>query len=351
MNRSRPTATAVVGAFGRDTTLAGLVIAAVIAIVSFAPAPDANRLSGDSHDLSHVLIFGLLGLVLSRTLRRWTPRRPGRSIVASVSLAAGFVFGVGTEYAQGFLGGTPSWSDVARDMLGCAVGSSAAFALEGGVSASARRALWAAVLAGIGIGAAPLAGTILDYRARAAMFPVLLAPGAPRGMAFVASFEGDASVEALPPALRPIDAPAAGAEPDAAASRPGSARGAGSAIRAIRVPLDRGRWPGVTLEEPVPDWRGWRAFVVELANPDDQPVEIQVRVNDRLHDNRFEDRFTIGIALPPRSRGRFEFPLADIERAPAGRPMDLAEISKVIVHHVGPAPDRSFFVERLSLSR
>jgi len=127
----------------RDGLLAALVTAIVTAIVAFAPAPEANRFDGDTHDLAHVLIFGVLGLVLSRLLRRITPRRPSRIAVAVVSLGAGLVFGAASEYAQGLLGGVPSWGDVARDMLGCAVGSCAAFALEPGATLAARRIFFA----------------------------------------------------------------------------------------------------------------------------------------------------------------------------------------------------------------
>ena len=261
-------------------------------------------------------------------------------VVTLVSLAAGLLFGAGTEYAQGFLGGTPSWGDVARDMLGSAVGSSLAFALEPTVTRAARRGLWVAALFGVVAGGWPLANTLLDYRVRNALFPVLLDPAEPRSVSFASHFGGAWSVEPPPEGLRRLQPPAAEAAPD---SPPPT-----KAI-AIRVPLDRGTWPGVSFYEPVRDWRGWRALVVELANPTDAPLRIEVRVNDRAHDNRFEDRWNRGVDLPPRTRGRFEFPLADIGRAPQGRPMDLAQVEKIVIFHSGPAPGRAFYLERLSL--
>jgi VanZ family protein len=324
-----------VHAFSREAAMAALVTLVIIAIVSIAPAPGASRLDGDSHDLAHVLVFGVLGLVLSRTLRRSAADRPGRVAVTLVSLAAGLVFGAGTEYAQGLLGGIPSWGDVARDVLGSAVGSSVAFALERTTAPGARGRFWAAALLGIVIGGWPLAQTLLDYRAREALFPVLLEPTEPRSLSFASTPGGEPVLEALPSGLQRLDAVA----------------GASAAPRAIRIPLDRGNWPGLSLYEPARDWRGWRALVVEVANPTDAPMHIVVRVNDRAHDNRFEDRFNRGMDLPPRTRGRFELPVADIERAPQGRPLNLADVEKVVVFHSGPAPGRAFYLERLSLVR
>ena len=244
-------------------------------------------------------------------------------------------------------------------MLGTAIGICTAIALERPTAPTARRLLWIAATLGLLAAAAPLASAALDYRARARLFPVLLDPDAPRGLAFVTSFGETVAREPLPPQLRavPRGDPAAGRS-NAAAVVPAS--GAGVIVRdgatpppehALRVALDRGPWPGITLEEPAPDWRGWRALVVEVANPGDQPLTLFVRVNDRAHDNRHEDRYNEYLALPPRTRRRFEFPLEAIEHAPAGRRMDLTQIEKLIVFHGGPAPGRSFYLERLALVR
>lgn len=327
-------------AIRRDAALAAVVTLVLTAIVSFAPAPAANRFGGDSHDFAHVLIFGIMGLVLSRTLRNGPWRRQSRVAVTVVSLIAGLVFGVATEYAQGHLGGIPSWGDVARDMLGAAVGSCAAFALESTVTPRARRAFGSAVVLGLAIGFWPLGVTLLDYRTRDALLPVLLDPNLPSSLSFTSSFDEPVFIEPLPPGLEPLET--LGSKPPA--TPPPAGLG-------IRVPLDHGPWPGVTVEEPYPDWRGWRAFVVEVANPTDAPMKIYVRVNDLAHDNRYEDRFDTAMELPARSRGRFEFPVADIERAPQGRRMNLEQIEKIVVHHGGPAAGRSFYLERLSLVR
>ena len=355
--------------FRRDATLATLVVLAVVAVVSLAPPPGASRLSGDSHDFAHVLVFGVLGLALARTLRQL----PGRGLrwtgIAAITLAVGAVAGVGTEYAQGYTGGMPSKGDVARDLLGTAVGLCAAIALTATTAPRTRALLWTAAALGLLAGAIPLGGTLLDYRARDRLFPVILDPAAPRGLAFVsnsgapvhraslpaglrdggtvdvgeydrrrrAAREGGVDPRTLPPPLL------AGDDPRAPAAAP-----AGGAP-AVVISLQRGQWPGLTFDEPVRDWRGWRSLVLDLANVGDAPLPLGFRVNDLRHDNRYVDRYDTTLELPPRSRQRFAFPIDAIRHAPQGREMDLDQIAKVIVFHAGAAPGRELYVLGLTL--
>ncbi len=307
----------------RDVTIAVLVAAAIILVVSFAPLPDNTRFDGETHDFAHVLVFGLMGYVLARTLRRVPARPRGRGLVAAIVLGVGLLAGIGTEYAQSLLGGVASWGDVGRDVLGSALGFLVVIAVESATPRRLQFAIGAVVAGSLFVAATPLAQMLLDYRARAALFPVLFDAVAPRALAFIEP-SGDHTDNT-----------------DTARSFPPG----------LSVPLQRGPWPGVTLAEPVRDWHGWRALSIELVNPGDTALPLVVRVNDRAHDNRFEDRFNRDIMLGPHSRQRFEFPIADIEAAPQGRRMDLGQIDKLVVFHAGPAPGREFRLDRIALVR
>jgi VanZ family protein len=315
----------------RDLTLAALVTLTIVGVVSFGPLPDASRLSAESHDFAHVIVFAILGLVLARTLHRLPTSTPGWPPVALATLAAGLGLGVLTEVAQSYVGGILSRGDVARDTLGSALGICAAIALDRPIGRGTRRLLGVAVVTGLVAAALPLADALLDYRARAAMFPVLLDPEAPRGLAFADAFGRTVTLETLPQEWQ-------------------AARGGGTE-RALLVRVDSGRWPGLTLSEPEPDWRGWRLLVLELVNPGDAPLKLALRVNDRAHDNAYDDRYNVTFELPPRSRRQFEFPLEQIERAPRTRRMSLDRISRLVVFHDGLAPGRSFYVRAIWLVR
>jgi VanZ family protein len=330
----------MIRSLSRDAALAAAVTIAVVAIVSFAPPPEANRLSGDSHDFAHVVVFGVFGLFFARALRRAPGGLSERLRVIVFTLTLGLVFGVATELVQQYTGGWLSRGDVVRDVLGTAIGLCIAFALERATATPLRTALWSGAALGLVAAFMPLAGTLLDYRARQALFPVLVDPAAPRSLRFVTGFGTTYTVGPLPDDVVESSA-------DAAGNAPGPLRTAthpGSGPLGLRVPLDRGSWPGVTLEEPEPDWRGWQRFVVDVANPDDQPLSVVVRVNDQQHVNRYEDRFDVGVELPPRTRRRLVFRVDAIEAAPRGRRMDLSQVEKIVVHHTGPAPGRVLYV-------
>jgi len=314
----------------RDALVAAFVTLAVFVGVSFGPLPDGTLISAESHDFAHVVVFGIVGLVLARTLRVLPPRTRPWAYVVMASLAVGGGFGLLTEIVQQRMGGFVSYGDVARDLLGTALGSGAAIALERATPPAGRALLWIVVISGLLAAAVPLGNALLDYRARATLFPVLLDPGAPRGLAFARGFGRTVTAVALPGEWQAVD---------------------GGAERALQVRIDSGQWPGLTLSEPAPDWRGWRLLVVDLVNPDDAPLTLQLRINDRDHDHSYDDRYNVSIELPPRSRRRVEFPVADIERAPRGRRMALDRIAKLIVFHDGAVPDRSFYVRAVALVR
>lgn len=357
--------------FRRDATLAALVILAVSAIVSFAPPPDASRFNGQAHDFGHVLVFGVLGLALARSLRglaaplgRWTS-------VTVLTLLVGGIAGIGTEYVQKLSGSVLSWGDVGRDLLGTAIGICAAIALDAGTTSRLRRLLWLAVALGLVAAAIPLTDAVLDYRARAARFPAILDPSAPRGLVFVTSFGERVATGPLPAGLAdggtldvgererraraarergvdPATLPPALLDPADPRARVATNR---DGHAAIVIKPERGPWPGLTLEEPAPDWRGFRALVVDLANPTDAPLTLWFRVNDEAHDNRYEDRYDTWLELPPRTRRRFAFPVADMQAAPDDREMRMDQIEKVIVFHSGPAPGKRFYVLGMTLVR
>lgn len=328
----------------RDVAIAAFVVLTVVAIVSFAPLPQASRLSGDSHDFAHVLVFGVLGLFVARALRRIPGAPMQRLRVIGFTLALGLVLGIGTELAQRYTGGTASFGDVLRDLLGTALGLCVAFALERATARTPRRLLWSIALLGLVAAAVPLAGTLRDYRARATLFPVLFDPAAARGLAFVRSYDGPVEVTPLPTGITGTDDATPAAVPIPATAPDGPPL-------ALRLKLDRGPWPGATLTEPAADWRGHGRLVIELANPDPQPLVLGIRVNDRAHDHRYDDRFNAEVELPPRTRRRLKYAIEAIEAAPRGRRMNLAAIDKLTIFHDGPLPGREFLLLHIALER
>jgi hypothetical protein len=207
-----------------------------------------------------------------------------------LALLLAALLGAGTEGIQFFAHRDASWADFANDLLG------AGFALS--VLAWRRPALAAlcAVLA-----AAPLAHTLAAYAWRATQWPVV--------------WQADAWLDA----------------PFAHENGP--------------------PYPGFALEEPGPDWRGFRALELDVVNEADAPVTVTLRVHDGAHQNRYEDRYNEAFVLAARSSQRIEVLLGRILLAPRGRQMDLSDIRGVILFRQATDTGHHVSVEAVRLVR
>jgi hypothetical protein len=119
----------------------------------------------------------------------------------------------------------------------------------------------------------------------------------------------------------------------------------------LRVQPDRGRWPGLSLEEVSPDWRSYSTLVIDLSNTADQAISILVRVDDRRPDPHFRDRYNQQFELAPLSRRVIRIPLTEIESAPTGSKFDLAHVQRIILSEDGSKPTYTFCLNSLRLER
>lgn len=119
----------------------------------------------------------------------------------------------------------------------------------------------------------------------------------------------------------------------------------------IRVALPAIKWPGLTLDEPHPDWSGYATLLVDLTNPGDSPLELRLRIHDATHNHAFADRYNGRIEVPPRTRRTFPVPLSTVRNAPQGRQMDMRHIAGVVLFRTGPERAEEVYVTRIALER
>lgn len=119
----------------------------------------------------------------------------------------------------------------------------------------------------------------------------------------------------------------------------------------IRVALPAIKWPGLTLDEPHPDWSGYATLLVDLTNPGDKPLELRLRIHDATHNHTFADRYNGLLEVPARTRQAFHIPLSAVREAPQGRSMDLQHIAGVVLFRTGPERDEEVYVTRIALER
>lgn len=107
--------------------------------------------------------------------------------------------------------------------------------------------------------------------------------------------------------------------------------------RSLKLSFFPGPWSGVTLEYLPSDWQGYTQLHFAVYNPGQQPVSLEVLIQDTLHEQRrmpYNDLYSRIISL---SAGWtiVRIPLAEVQKAPQTRQMDLTQISGL-----------GFFVER-----
>jgi len=291
----------------RSTLLLTLLVVAICALLLLPiRVPPAlarwHALSDDLENFGHPLVFAVLGITVLRGLRHrfaWPSLKP-----AVLALAAGLLLGSTTEYVQTMVGRDGAWNDVLGDMVGCLSGVAGQLWLEFRRDPQRRRQglaplAVAAITAMIAI--APLGWTLVAYTARAHESPLFW--------------------------------------------------------RVDSTPMQRfahwksGRYPGLVIQEPPADWRGYRNLVIDVANQRTSGIELNVRVHDRWHDDSFSDRFNTHLVLAAGTSQSIRIPLERIRRAPRTREMDMSWIRGVGVFVTAPETLAGLQVRRLYFER
>jgi hypothetical protein len=298
---------------------------AIVLTVVFGNLPGRGRLSAVLQDSCHAPAFAALALIGFLLLARRNALRSGslRALLlrclSVITLAV--VLGAATEGLQWLLGRDADPEDVVSDFTG-ATGMAALWLYvhlrsRGGSPTVARGICLLVCLAALLWWAGPLAECARAYWNRYRQFPVLAQFRAERDLYFVTSSGSQTRIVA-----------------------PGG----------LFLRLDSGAWPGLTLSEPMPDWRGYRTLLLDLGNPDDRPLPLQLRIDDgRPNTGRAENRFNTSLSLAPRVRATLRVPLQDIARGPRTRALDLGDIVQLILFRDGGAAGQELLVYGIAL--
>jgi VanZ family protein len=291
----------------RSILMLTLLVAAICALLLLPiPVPPAlarwHALADELENLGHPAVFAALGIAILSSFRPQFAGISARRVFTA--LVAGLVLGSATEYVQTLVGRDGAWNDVAGDMLGCVCGIAWQLARESRGDFRRQRSrmtLLAVSAAAAMLAAAPLLWTTIAYTARARETPLFW--------------------------------------------------------RADSRPMQRfaheqlGRYPGLVIQEPPADWRGYGTLVVEVANLRSTPVEINVRVHDRWHDKQYSDRYNMHQLVGPGSPTQIRISLERVRNAPRTREMDMSWIRGVGVFVTAPESMADVQVRRLYLER
>jgi hypothetical protein len=269
---------------GRASILLVLMACAIVALVLVIPIPAArhHRLLNAVLNLGHVPLFAFLGWIVLRLL--------GNSVWTVGGLVAVVI---GGEWIQIWAPGrTPDWVDAEHGFIGIAIAWSAWMLAH-------RPAI--ALLMGAVLFAVPLARVVPemgDVASGWSDFPVL------------ARFDQPWSERRWKTHGATLEL-----EKDAAGGWFGS----------LRLDGDD-EFPGAELVPVATDWRGWSRLMMEIEL--DAELNLFLTVRDQRPTFGFGERFN-GERKLGAGRQCWELPLAEVEKTPGGRPLNLAEIDSI----------------------
>ena len=316
-----------------------IIIAAMVAAVLFLSVPGNSLWRKVLQDSGHGVVFFVIGIVLALMQEP----RSGASSRSFAILFKAFVvavaIGVATEWLQHFEPGRAvSAMDALHDAAGAAFGLAVLAIVErkrpspgvpptSPASGRGRQSIaFAIALAAFTTLAWQPLQAARAYAMRAAAFPTLAEGGAQPDDAFLAGRNARVERGTLP----------------AKWARPGDGA-------SLHVQFDRAMYPGIDLFEPSPDWRGFSDMAIDITNPGASTLNFTLRINDQAHDQSFDDRLNLPIAIPPGVRTTVRVALTAVESAPRGRHMDLSRIASVMLFSHGPPDGAAFYVSRIWL--
>jgi hypothetical protein len=285
-----------------------LALLALFAVLLVPIPAFGTRLGAEVEDLSHAPLFAAVAL------GGWFWLRAGaavqRPLLASVLRAwlLAAALAVITETVQPLTGREGSLHDVYTDLTGAGAALLAVVAVRMARGSWRRRLSIAGVLIASAVTCWPVAYAVAAYRHRSAMAPQLLDLGDDLGRFFVQRH----GIHVIPHAA------------------------GGWLISPLQSP-----WPGLTVDEVLPDWRGYRDLLVDVSNPGSQPVTLLIRIDDRGPVRRYADHYSNSTVLAPGARVMWRLPLAGLQRRTAGRSLDLAAMRRVILFQDTTAPGSS----------
>ena len=292
------------------------VFVVVAAALLFVPLPIPPTYAGRTiENAGHVPLF-LLATIAVLLVLRHDFRIEGARLYALSGLI-GMGAGLLSEIVQRPLRRDASWEDVFTDAVGvvCALALLALFDRRPGVGRATRITASLVALVCIVTYLEPIVSMTRAYLHRNGQFPVLANFASSTELYWVVGYGVNRDL----------------------------VRGA------LDVDFDAEPSPGVSLHEPVPDWRGYKTLIVDVENPEVEPLNLGVRVHDRRHGKMFFDRFNRRFELAPTERRTLRIELEDIQRGPRERLMDMGHISDITLFRGAKSGSRRVRIYSLRL--
>jgi len=301
----------------------------------FIPVPSHTFLSKAVNNFAHVPLFGLVAILLLKGARMIFPtssRSPMQAYI--VAMLGVLMLALFTEALQSLSATRQAEvSDILHDLVGAACGL--ALFLTYDQQVSRKWAQWRqfprnailriCVLLLLGAMFQPVVVWAYAYWDRASRFPSLLQFSSDWEMKFVQTSDSELQVVVPPEGWK-----------QSAKNKVG------------QVVFHPKTYPGMRIDEPYPDWRGYTSFQLDVFSELPNPQSMAIRIDDLHHNNEYSDRFNKAITVSP-GLNHIQIPLEDIRQAPVGRELDLNAIKMVLLFAVNPPEKFTLYLDNIRL--
>lgn len=293
--------------------------------------PPETRLWNELYNAGHVPLFGAVALVLLVVSKMWLREKVRPSTHYVLAFAGAALLGIAHETVQLFGQRDADLLDIARDLVGGAgvllIVLSFDKTVHGGAWSKTRRWLtrsFGAIV--LLVGFAPAALQAPPYIERNSIFPQIVSFDDEWERQFVLTNEGARFRFTSPP-------------PEWTGSNLGTV---------AQVEFASGQYPSFEIIDVVPDWRNYEAFVLTVFSPNDDVIDLELRIHDQRHNDDYYDRFNTTVQLAP-GANNVTISLRDVFRAPTGRHMAMDSIETIMFFVVEPSEPIVLFFDDVRL--
>lgn len=289
-----------------------VIFVIVVAPFFFMGGPSAysSKLFGALWNCGHIAFFIMLMFVLNKKLdfRNW---RIALAVGAAVFVGGGLI-----EIIQSYVGRDGNWSDLMLDLTGAWVGI---FWVQPG-----NKWVWL--------------GRMLSIFLLAPNFVIVLNEAryeyvAIRQFPLLAGFESPLELLGQKRKFELSDAFYS------------------EGTHSVKVHLTTDRYSGITFNRLFNDWSSYKSLHFDIYNPESDSFEMNIRINDVQHQLRgwrAEDRFSGTFSIKA-GWNHIAIFIDDIQNAPKGRKMNLAEISQLVIFAKQLPKERTIYLDNLHL--
>jgi len=301
-----------------------IVIIAIAMVLLFGlDIPSGGYLFVDKvFDFGHLILFGLISIAVL-----WLVQEKSKQKGYALYVSAGIItisVGILSEIIQVPIPGRfCELGDMVNDVLGTVTFLGMWYCMhEKGISQRAKGIIIAASLLLIGVSFVPSISAGLDDFKEWQSFPT------------IASFERKAEIKRWKTGHADIERVRAHAT---------------DGIYSMKVYLHPdGRYPGVSTSYFPRDWKGYKKFMLDVYLDGGRPLRITIRINDKEHNQEYEDRYNRGFRLKP-GQNHIVIDLEDVHNAPATRKMDMENITNICIFSYMLHGHRTFYLDRVTL--